>query len=165
MGLAVRKTRDAVCWIGALQQTAGGGSLGGSGTGRISQDSPTQTSAVYDRSEPMLAEHSSPEPAVAPPTQQERWLLRLAFQDSAFGDWAADCLDPRWVEHPQVRAILETAAQTGDSAEILLGSLDAPSSRLLTAAVADATEIPLRGAAATGFGDTPARSFSRPAIG
>ena len=46
------------------------------------------------------------------------------------------------MEHPQVRAILETAAQTGDSAEILLGSLDAPSSRLLTAAVADATEIP-----------------------
>jgi hypothetical protein len=46
------------------------------------------------------------------------------------------------VEHPQVRAILESAAQTGDSAETLLRSLDASSSRLLTAAVADATEIP-----------------------
>ena len=71
--------------------------------------------------------------------------MRLAFQDPAFGDWAADCLDPRWVEHPQVRAILETAAQTGDPAEVLVNTLDGSSSRLLTAALVDATEIPQPG--------------------
>ena len=143
MGLAVRKTRDAVLLDRCAQQTAlAVGASAEAVRAEFQRIPQPKTSAVYDRSEPMLAEHSSPEPAVAPPTQQERWLLRLAFQDSAFGDWAADCLDPRWLEHPQVRAILESAAQTGDSAEILLGSLDAPSSRLLTAAVADATEIP-----------------------
>ena len=143
MGLAVRKTRDAVLLDRCAQQTAlAVGASAEAVRAEFQRIPQPKTSAVYDRSEPMMAEHSSPETAVAPPTQQERWLLRLAFQDSAFGDWVADCLDPRWVEHPQVRAILESAAQTGDSAEILLGSLDAPSSRLLTAAVADATEIP-----------------------
>ena len=93
----------------------------------------------------MLTEQPASEPTVAPPTQQEQWLLRLAFQDPAFGDWAADCLDPRWVEHPQVRAILEMAAQTGDPAEVLVNSLDGHSSRLLTAALVDATEIPQPG--------------------
>ena len=44
-----------------------------------------------------------------------------------------------------MRAILETAAQTGDSAEMLVNSLDGPSSRLLTAALVDATEIPQPG--------------------
>jgi hypothetical protein len=68
--------------------------------------------------------------------------LRLAFYDQSFSDWTADCLDLRWVKHSQVRAILEKAAQNGASSEALVSDLDADSSRLLTGALADATEIP-----------------------
>ena len=143
MGMAVRKTRDAVLLDRCAQQTAL--AIGASAEAvraefqRLPQPKP---GTVYEPPEPMLTSQPESEPALTPPSQQEHWLLRLAFQDPAFGDWTADCLDPRWVEHTQVRLILETAAQTGDPAEVLLGSLDPSSSRLLTGALADATEIP-----------------------
>lgn len=143
MGMAVRKTRDAVLLDRCAQQTAL--AIGASAEAvraefqRLPQP---KLGTVYEPPEPMLTSQPESEPALTPPSQQEHWLLRLAFQNPAFGDWTADCLDPRWVEHTQVRSILETAAQTGDSAEVLLGSLDPSSSRLLTGALADATEIP-----------------------
>jgi len=146
MGLAVRKTQDAVLLDRCAQQTAlAVGASAEAVRAEFQRIPKPKARPGYDPPEPMLTEQPASEPTVAPPTQQEQWLLRLAFQDPAFGDWAADCLDLRWVEHPQVRAILETAAQTGDPAEVLVNSLDGHSSRLLTAALVAATEIPQPG--------------------
>jgi hypothetical protein len=77
-----------------------------------------------------------------PPSQQEQWLLRLSFYDAAFSDWTADCLDPRWVKHTQVRAIFERAAESGVTVDVLVSELDETSGRLLTAALAAGGEIP-----------------------
>ena len=139
MGLAVRKTKDAVLLDGCAQQTAL--AVGASAESvrvefqRITVPKPANTRPVSP---------SGTEPVVQtePPSQQERWLLHLAFYDQAFSDWTADCLDLRWVKHSQVRAILERAAQTGASVEILVNDLDADSSRLLTGVLAEASEIP-----------------------
>jgi len=79
---------------------------------------------------------------ISPPTQQEQWLLRLVFHEPAHGDWAADCLDPRWVDHVQVRQILERSAESGATAEVLLGEMDAGTGRLFTAALASGGDVP-----------------------
>jgi hypothetical protein len=139
MGLAVRKTKDAVLLDGCAQQTAL--AVGASAESvrvefqRITVPKPANT-------RPVSTSGTEPVVQTEPPSQQERWLLRLAFYDQAFSDWAADCLDLRWVKHSQVRAILERAAQTGASVEILVNDLDADSSRLLTGVLAEASEIP-----------------------
>jgi len=139
MGLAVRKTKDAVLLDGCAQQTAL--AVGASAESvrvefqRITVPKPANT-------RPVSASGTEPVVQTEPPSQQERWLLRLAFYDQAFSDWTADCLDLRWVKHSQVRAILERAAQTGASVEILVNDLDADSSRLLTGVLAEASEIP-----------------------
>ena len=64
------------------------------------------------------------------------------FHDRAFSDWAADYLDCRWIVHAQVRSIMDVAAQTGDSPEILIGDMDPSCSRLLSEVLADSGEIP-----------------------
>ena len=68
--------------------------------------------------------------------------MRLVFYDRHFVDWASDCLDLRWVEHGQVRGILERAAATGAKADELMPELDEGSRRLLSAVVADGSTIP-----------------------
>ena len=139
MGLAVRKTKDAVLLDGCAQQTAL--AVGASAESvRAEFQRITVPEAAKNRSADASA--TKPQMQVEPPSQQERWLLRLAFYDQSFSDWTADCLDLRWVKHSQVRAILEKAAQNGASSEALVSDLDADSSRLLTGALADATEIP-----------------------
>ncbi len=86
------------------------------------------------------AEHET-EP-VDSPSQQEQWLLRLSFYDVAFSNWTADCLDTRWVNHSQVRGILERAAESGATSDVLVNDMDETSGRLLTAALAAGGEIP-----------------------
>ena len=139
MGLVVRKTKDAVLLDRCAQQTAL--AVGASAE---------SVRAEFQRiTVPATAKNRSTGSPVKEPdihtetlSQQERWLLRLAFYDQAFTDWTADCLDLRWVKHSQVRSILEKAAQTGASVEILVNDLDAASSHLLTGVLAEATEIP-----------------------
>jgi len=79
---------------------------------------------------------------IDPLSQQEQWLLRLVFYNAALSDWAADCLDTRWVKHAQVCAILERAMVSGATADVLVNELDDVSSRLLTASLATGGEIP-----------------------
>ena len=139
MGLAVRKTKDAVLLDRCAQQTAL--AVGASAESvRVEFQRITVPDTVKRHTLRAPAKESEIQTEV--PSQQERWLLRLAFYDRAFSDWTADCLDLRWVKHSQVRLILERAAQTGASNEALVSDLDADSSRLLTGVLADATEIP-----------------------
>lgn len=139
MGLAVRKTKDAVLLDGCAQQTAF--AVGASAESvRVEFQRITVPKSANTR--PASTSETEPVVQTDPPSQQERWLLRLAFYDQAFCDWTADCLDLRWVKHSQVRAILERAAQTGASVDILVNDLDADSSRLLTGVLAEASEIP-----------------------
>ena len=139
MGLAVRKTKDAVLLDGCAQQTA---LAVGASAESVRVEFQRITVPKPANARPTSTSETGPVVQAEPPSQQERWLLRLAFYDQAFSDWTADCLDLRWVKHPQVRAILERAAQTGASVEILVNDLDADSSRLLTAVLAEASEIP-----------------------
>jgi len=139
MGLAVRKTKDAVLLDGCAQQTA---LAVGASAESVRVEFQRITVPKPANARPTSTSETGPVVQTEPPSQQERWLLRLAFYDQAFSDWTADCLDLRWVKHPQVRAILERAAQTGASVEILVNDLDADSSRLLTAVLAEASEIP-----------------------
>jgi DNA primase len=139
MGLAVRKTKDAVLLDRCAQQTAL--AVGASAESvRVEFQRITVPDAVKSNTTRAPAKES--EIQIEVPSQQERWLLRLAFYDRAFSDWTADCLDLRWVKHSQVRLILERAAQTGASNEALVSDLDADSSRLLTGVLADATAVP-----------------------
>jgi DNA primase len=139
MGLAVRKTKDAVLLDGCAQQTA---LAVGASAESVRVEFQRITVPKPANARPTSTSETGQVVQTEPPSQQERWLLRLAFYDQAFSDWTADCLDLRWVKHSQVRAILERAAQTGASVEILVNDLDADSSRLLTGVLAEASEIP-----------------------
>ena len=139
MGLAVRKTKDAVLLDGCAQQTA---LAVGASAESVRVEFQRITVPKPANARPTSTSETGQVVQTEPPSQQERWLLRLAFYDQAFSDWTADCLDLRWVKHSQVRVILERAAQTGASVEILVNDLDADSSRLLTGVLAEASEIP-----------------------
>ena len=139
MGLVVRKTKDAVLLDRCAQQTA---LAVGASAESVRAEFQRITVPETVKNRPSGSPIKESDMDTEPPSQQERWLLRLAFYDQAFSDWTADCLDLRWVKHSQVRSILEKAAQTGASVEILMNDLDADSSHLLTGALAEATEIP-----------------------
>jgi DNA primase len=138
MGLVVRKTKDAVLLDRCAQQTA---LAVGASAESVRAEFQRITVPETVKNRPSGSPIKESDMDTEPPSQQERWLLRLAFYDQAFSDWTADCLDLRWVQHSQVRSILEKAAQTGASVEILMNDLDAASSHLLTGALAEATEI------------------------
>ena len=139
MGLVVRKTKDAVLLDRCAQQTA---LAVGASAESVRAEFQRITVPETVKNRPSGSPIKELDMDTEPPSQQERWLLRLAFYDQAFSDWTADCLDLRWVKHSQVRSILEKAAQTGASVETLMNDLDADSSHLLTGALAEATEIP-----------------------
>ena len=139
MGLVVRKTKDAVLLDRCAQQTA---LAVGASAESVRAEFQRITVPAMAKNRSAVPPVKEPDIHTEGPSQQERWLLRLAFYDQAFSDWTADCLDLRWVQHSQVRSILEKAAQTGASVEILVNELDAASSHLLTGALAEATEIP-----------------------
>ena len=140
MGVSVRKTKDAVLLDRCTQQVAL--AVGASAESvraefqRITLPRPYQPREV---AAPVAAHETE---LIDPPSQQEQWLLRLSFYDDAFSDWIADCLDPRWVKHEQVRAIIKRATESGIPVDVLVSELDEISGRLLTAALASDGEIP-----------------------
>jgi DNA primase len=140
MGVSVRKTKDAVLLDRCTQQVAL--AVGASAESvraefqRITLPRPYQP---REEAAPVAAHETE---LIDPPSQQEQWLLRLSFYDDAFSDWIADCLDPRWVKHEQVRAIIERATESGIPVDVLVSELDETSGRLLTAALASDGEIP-----------------------
>ena len=136
MGVSVRKTKDAVLLDRCAQQVAL--AVGASAESVRAEFQRITLPRTYQPRE-VAAPETEP---MDPPSQQEQWLLRLSFYDAAFSDWTADCLDPRWVNHTQVRAIFERAAESGVTVDVLVSELDETSGRLLTAALAAGGEIP-----------------------
>ncbi len=43
---------------------------------------------------------------IAPPSEPEKWLLRLALENDDFTDWIAAHLELEWITHPAVRFII-----------------------------------------------------------
>ncbi len=139
MGLIARKAKDSVLLDDIVQKTAFA----------IGASAEAVRSEFHRIKVPVkrLSQISEPTKDVAelqidPPSQRERWLLRLVFYERAFSDWAADCLDCRWINHEQIRSILSRAAQTGDSPEVLISEMDSSCSCLLSEVLADSSEIP-----------------------
>ena len=141
MGATVRRSKDAVLLDHCAQQVALAVGATAESVRAEFQRMPQPRSNVPREDVAPVVPSSAPEP-VNPPSKQEEWLLRLVFYDRHFVDWASDCLDLRWVEHGQVRAILERAAATGATADELMPELDEGSRRLLSAVVADGSTIP-----------------------
>jgi DNA primase len=142
MGTAVLKAKDAVLLDRCAQQVAL--ALGASAEAVRAEFARITLPRTY---QPRAAEPEQPAPEpVTPPSPQEQWLLRLAFYDSDCREWAADFLETKWVEHSQVRAILERGLESGAAVEVLVRELDDSSERLFTAvlAAADAVPEPLR---------------------
>ena len=137
MGVSVRKTKDAVLLDRCAQQVAL--AVGASAESVRAEFQRITLPRTYQPREVAAPHETEP---MDPPSQQEQWLLRLSFYDAAFSDWTADCLDPRWVKHTQVRAIFERAAESGVTVDVLFSELDETSGRLLTAALATGGEIP-----------------------
>ena len=140
MGLSVRKTKDAVLLDRCAQQVAlAVGASAESVRAEFQRITLPRTYQPREETVPVAMNETEP---VDSPSQQEQWLLRLSFHDAAFSDWTADCLDTRWVNHSQVRGILERAAESGATADVLVNDMDEASGRLLTAALAAGGEIP-----------------------
>ncbi|MCP5519522.1 MAG: DNA primase [Verrucomicrobiales bacterium] len=87
------------------------------------------------------------EVAVPRPGVAEYWLLRILLTDDDLAPWAAEHLDPEWIEHPQVREIVrrQLAAildDTWQGVPHLLAELPDPATRrLVTEAAAEQKEI------------------------
>ncbi len=139
MGLMVRKVKDSVLLDDSVQKTAFAIGASAEAVRAEFQRIKVPVKGLNQISEPTK---DAAELQIDPPSQRERWLLRLVFHERAFSDWAADCLDCRWIVHAQVRSIMDRAAQTGDSPEILIGDMDPSCSRLLSEVLADSSEIP-----------------------
>ncbi|MBL9136870.1 MAG: DNA primase [Verrucomicrobiales bacterium] len=83
-----------------------------------------------------------------PPTPQEFWLLKLLFLNDEFAGWLALHLDPLWIRHAGVRALVESALQhhqagTWISPAALLGDLSSDVLRSLASeAMSDNRPIP-----------------------
>jgi hypothetical protein len=137
MGVSVRKTKDAVLLDRCAQQVAL--AVGASAESVRAEFQRITLPRTYQPREVAASHETEP---MDPPSKQEQWLLRLSFYDAAFSDWTADCLDPRWVKHTQVRAIFERAAESGVTVDVLVSELDETSGCLLTAALAAGGEIP-----------------------
>ena len=139
MGLMVRKTKDAVLLDDCAQKTA---FAVGASTEAVRAEFKRIATPVNGLNQIAESTKKEVELQIEPPSPREKWLLRLVFHESAFSDWAADCLDCRWIDHPQVRLIFDKAAQTGTPPEVLISEMDSCCSQLLSEALADASEIP-----------------------
>ena len=141
MGATVRRSKDAVLLDRCAQQVALAVGAAAESVLAEFQRMPQPRSNVPREDAAPEVQPPASQP-VSPPSKQEEWLMRLVFYDRHFVDWASDCLDLRWVEHGQVRGILERAAATGAKADELMPELDEGSRRLLSAVVADGSTIP-----------------------
>ena len=141
MGATVRRSKDAVLLDRCAQQVALAVGAAAESVLAEFQRMPQPRSNVPREDAAPEVQPPASQP-VSPPSKQEEWLMRLGFYDRHFVDWASDCLDLRWVEHGQVRGILERAAATGAKADELMPELDEGSRRLLSAVVADGSTIP-----------------------
>ena len=139
MGSMGRKTKDSVLLDDIVQKTAFAIGVSVEAVRAEFQRINVPVKGLNQISEPTT---NVAELQIDPPSQRERWLLRLVFHERVFSDWAADCLDCRWIVHEKVRSILDRAAQTGNSPEVLIGEMDASCSRLLSEVLADSNEIP-----------------------
>lgn len=87
------------------------------------------------------------EMAVSRPGAAEYWLLRILLTDDDLAPWAAEHLDPDWIEHPQVREIVRRRLaaileDTWQGVPHLLAELPDPDTRrLVTEAAAERKEI------------------------
>jgi DNA primase len=91
---------------------------------------------------------TEPEAGPAPPTTQEHWLLKLLLMHDDLVPWAAQHLQPDWIQHPVVREIIERRLaahvhQTWLSFAAFLGDCDTPEMQSLVSEAAIAErEIP-----------------------
>jgi DNA primase len=101
-------------------------------------------------SEPFAPEEAPGEEAASmlSPASHELWLLRILLTHDALAEWVRAHLDPQWVAHPAVRAIVAFRLQaeaegswTGMSS-VLQQLDDEAARRFATEAVADTREIP-----------------------
>ena len=124
MGLMVRKAKDSVLLDDSVQKTAF--AIGASAEA---------VRAEFQRIKVPVNKLSQ----ISEPTKD---VAELQIDRPSQRDWAADCLDSRWIVHAQVRSILDRAAQTGDSPEVLIGDMDVSCTSLLSEVLADSNEIP-----------------------
>jgi DNA primase len=84
-----------------------------------------------------------PEPEHPQPSEREFWLLRFVLAADDHIDWIATHLDPEWVQHPTVRAILQQRVRAHHQnawhgIPAFLGATGHPfAQRLITEAVAE----------------------------
>ncbi len=133
MGEAARKTNDEVTLDRCAQQTAL--------ALRVSAEAVrTEFGKLKIRVRGTVSE-PVPEP-MARPDAHEIWLLCLLFAEDSGANWLADHLELEWVGNAGVREIVSRrlAAEAGGAwagAATLVNELDAPTSALLTEALAD----------------------------
>lgn len=90
--------------------------------------------------------HSTP-PETHPPSPQESWLLKLLLVEESLAEWAARRLDVDWLQHAGIRAIvarrlaLVPPKSWPGVAGFLAQERDEPTSRMISAAVADPRPI------------------------
>jgi DNA primase len=90
---------------------------------------------------------TSPVADTAPPSEPERWLLRIIFLQEDLPSWIVGGLDPAWVQHEGVRTTLCTRFQaqqegTWTGFAGFLSLLSPEQQLLLTAAAAEARPVP-----------------------
>jgi DNA primase len=87
-------------------------------------------------------------PALERPAEREFWLLKLVFLHEELVPWAAERLDPAWIQHAGVRELVSkrlTAHREGrwTSLSAFLAEIPAPEAQaLLTAAAAEDRPLP-----------------------
>ncbi len=107
-----------------------------------------KTKRTFQSPEPEYDEPPPEEGAMTRPVPVEFWLLKLALIDCSSTEWLETHLDPKWVEHPAVREILQQhfalhAENPEAGTPELLGTLNADAfKRLATEAVTDGRAIP-----------------------
>jgi hypothetical protein len=133
MGEAARKTNDEVTLDRCAQQTAL--------ALRVSAEAVrTEFGKLKIRVRGAVSEPVS-EPMTRPDAH-EIWLLCLLFADDSGANWLADHLELEWIGNASVREIVSRrlAAEADGAwagAAMLVNELDAPTSALLTEALAD----------------------------
>ena len=97
--------------------------------------------AVIKRSAPPQDEPEAAATTDVPkPSAHEAWLLKLMFREEDLLDWAAEHLDPQWIQHPLARDAVSLRVQAHrDQSWTTLGAfLDTCSSSEMRSLVAEA---------------------------
>jgi DNA primase len=144
MGEALQKTGSAVLVDTHAQKTAN--RLGLSPDAVRQEFKRTGHRAALDTPAPDLPEDSIE--GQERPSTVELWLLKLLLSNPDLVPWATAHLEPNWIRHPQVRAIVSALYQSfrednwHDVAGFVQAFDDAGAQAFITEAAAEARDIP-----------------------